>query len=155
MDDDFSRDHRRSPFSHPGFWSGMAAGLVLILLHTVLFILFSGRSISDSIGWVIQIAAYFIAASSAAESAYQGYLIRGAGSSQIEGAAVGAALVASLVVWGYRLVRAVVIDSLNMIVVVDPIGVCGLIILDVILAAGIGKLIGDKVKRKHSGSEFE
>jgi hypothetical protein len=140
---------------HPGFTVGLAGGLVMMLISLAVFFMNGAETNGDLLVWFLQLVAYFflgrIAAGQQAESQQHTYEpTRG-----IVGAAVGAALVTSIMMWIFIIVRGLVRDALGYFIVIEPFTFCGWIILDVSLALGIGGFAGRSVEKQYHADPYD
>lgn len=147
-----NRRQKRNIFRNPGFRFGMIGGLVLILIH-IAFQLISQRAAGlYIIAWVFGLIIYLIISRAAAQAQYNANRhelepIRG-----VVGAGVGAALVASLITWGFFILRWIFLDMEGHTILVEPLVMVCALPIDVIIAMGIGALSGNSVARRSSSS---
>jgi len=140
---------------NPGFTVGLTGGLVMIAISLAVFFMNGAETNGDLLVWVLQLVAYFflgrIAAQQQAEIQQHTYEpTRG-----IVGAGIGAPLVTSILMWIFLIIRDVVRDALGNIVLLEPITFCGRIIVDVLLAMGIGGFAGRSVEKQYHTNPYD
>ena len=142
------------PHMHPSFPVGLAAGIIAIFAHLILLLINHGTNEGDLLMLLlIQPLIYFFGGQSAAERQYQ-YNIN---DQQIEltehvrGAGTGAAIVASLIVWVFIILRGVFRDAFGITIMVNPLELFFAILIDVLVAMGLGTLAGRNVAKKYEG----
>jgi hypothetical protein len=150
FDDSYSK--RRH---NPGFTIGFIGGLVMIVISLAVFFMNGADTDGDVLVWLIQLVVYFflgrIAASQMAEMQQDSFEpTRG-----IVGAGVGAPLVAGIMMWIYIILRGVVRDAMGMYIVIEPVSFCGWVIIDVLLALGIGGIAGKTVQDRYGANPYD
>ncbi len=135
--------------SNAGFEVGFVGGIILALMNLTVFLINGGDTIGDGVVWFLQVGMYFFLGQIAAHRQLARNLhtyepLRG-----VEGAAVGAPLVTSLVMWLYIIIRGVVRDALGIFIFVEPFSLCAWIFIDVLLAIGLGSAAGHRVLRAY------
>lgn len=141
--------HRRAATRNAGFRVGLVGGAVMWGVHLFLLLTFGGTNQGDFLAWVIQWFVYYFIGRSAAlhQLNVQRHSVY-APLKGVQSAGTGAALITSLLVWLFMLVRGVVRDAYGITVLVDPVGLFFLVIIDISLAMGLGtwaaKAIVDK-----------
>ncbi len=143
---------RPSPLRNTGVRVGLVTGLIVIALHVFLLLVNRGSNEGDVLAWLLEMVVYFLAGRTAAEQHFQAQRdsfdpLRG-----MPGAAVGAALTTSLLVWIYIIGRGVFRDAFGITVLVEPISLYCMVVVDVLLALGLGTLGGRTVIGKYRGS---
>ena len=140
-------------FTNPGFRFGLFGAMLMIALNLLLLLIFGGDTRGDLLSWIIQLFIYFFFARVAAESQYSlnerwGDFehLRG-----VQAAGIGSALVTSILMWIYIVIRGIVRDAFGMFIIVEPISLFCLVIVDVLIALGIGAWAGNSVVSKHRG----
>jgi hypothetical protein len=148
---DPSGSKRSNIFLNPGFRFGFVGGLIAIVINLFFVLINGGDNRGDLLAWIMQILIYYFIARAAAENqaqvnnrSGQFEILRG-----VTGAGVGAALVTSIMVWIYIIIRGVVRDSFGVFVIVEPVGLFLIILIDVLIALGLGALGGSQVARHH------
>jgi uncharacterized membrane protein len=146
---------RSNIFRHTGFRVGFIGGILMILVSLAVFFMNGADTGGDLLVWIIQLLVYVllarIAANRQADLQSQTYEpVRG-----VVGAAVGAPLTASVMMWIFIIVRGIVRDAAGMTIIIEPIMFCGWIIFDVLLALGIGGMIGRSVMRQRQPSPYD
>ncbi len=135
--------------SNPGFQVGLVGGIIMIFVSLAVFFMNGADTDGDLLVWFIQLVVYFFlartAASRQAELQSRSYEpTRG-----VLGAGVGAPLTTSMMMWVFIVIRGIVRDMLGMTITIEPVSFCGSIILDVVLALGIGALTGNAISKQH------
>lgn len=148
---DFYGRGRSNIFRHAGFRYGAVGGIIMIGVHLFLLLINQGTNRGDVLAWIIQLAVYFFIARSAAERHHSAQIddpehLRG-----VVGAGVGAAVVTSVIVWLFIVLRGIFRDALGITVIVEPISLFCIIVFDVLLALGIGAWNGNAVKNRYRG----
>jgi hypothetical protein len=138
-----------SIFSHSGFRVGILGGLVMVVVHLFLLVIFDGTTQGDTFAWTFQIFLYFILGRSAAKQEYRKQASQTGDSQSVKSAGLGAALVTSVIIWFYIIVRGIVRDALGVFIVSNPFGLFCMIIIDVLIALGLGSLAGRSIAKKH------
>lgn len=148
--DPYSRG-RSNIFHNPGFRFGFFGALAAILINLLLLWINAGDTRGDLLSWLVQLFLYFFFARAAAESQYNSNARWGALEhlQGVQAAGVGAGLVASILVWLYIIMRGIVRDAFGIFIVVEPFSLFCLIIIDVLIALGIGAWAGNTVVRRY------
>jgi hypothetical protein len=141
--------------ANPGFTVGFIGGLVMIFVSLAVFFMNGAETNGDLLVWFLQLAVYFflgrIAAGQQAESQRHTYEpVRG-----IAGAGIGAALVASIMMWIFIILRGLVRDAMGLFIAIEPVTFCGWIILDISLALGIGGFAGRSVESQYRSNPYD
>ena len=139
-----------------GILVGLIAAVIMMGVHLFFMLILSGQ---NSNGWIhtgdwianiIQLFVYFFASHSAAERQYHNQerdatdALRG-----VRAAGIGAAITTSLLVWVFIIVREIIYDATGVTVTPDPFGLCAWIVVDVLLAIGLGAWAGGMVEKKY------
>lgn len=132
-----------------GFRVGFVAGLIMVGIHLALLFFNGGTNEGDLLAWIISWFVYFMAARVAAERHYREQRDSTEPLRGVQGAGVGAALVTSVIVWIYIILRGVFRDAVGVQILVEPIGLYCMIVIDVLIALGLGALGGKRIERKH------
>lgn len=135
-----------------GFQVGLMGVLLMAFINLLVFFL-NGDSRGDFLVWLFQLVVYYVLGRLA--SARQAELQRhtyepGRG---VSGAGIGAALVTSIGMWIYLILRDVFRSALDAVVFLWPLLFCGWVITDVLLALGIGSLAAHSISREHPPME--
>jgi hypothetical protein len=151
MNDFDSYSKRRT---NPGFVVGFAGGLVMIVISLTVFFMNGADTDGDVLVWLIHLVVYSflgrIAASQMAEMQQDSFEpTRG-----IVGAGIGAPLVASVMMWIYIILRGIVRDAMGIYIVIEPVSFCGWVIIDILLALGIGGLAGKTVQNRYGADPY-
>jgi hypothetical protein len=132
-----------------GFRVGLIGGIVSALMH-LLLPLFSGGAVwGELLAWLIQWLLYLLVARSAAQRQYDKQQLQINPLDGVIGAGVGAALITSILTWLFILIRAVVIKATGDFVIVEPISLYCIVVLDVLVALGLGGVGGRSVANKY------
>jgi hypothetical protein len=143
---------RSSIYHHAGFRMGAFGGAIVVGLHIFLLLINRGENNGDTLAWLLQLIVYFFIAGNAAEQHHSAQRddidhLRG-----VQAAGTGAALVTSIIVWIYIILRGVFRDAFGIIVIVEPVSLFFFIMFDILVALGIGTLGGHQVVKKYRGS---
>lgn len=135
-----------------GFKVGLTGVLLMACINLLVFLL-NGDSRGDFWVWLFQLVVYYVLGRLA--SARQAELQRhtyepGRG---VSGAGIGAALITSIGMWIYIILRDVIRSALGAVVFFWPLLFCGWVIIDVLLALGIGSLAAYPIAREHPPTE--
>ncbi|MBK6647475.1 MAG: hypothetical protein IPG44_17305 [Anaerolineales bacterium] len=127
----------------------------MIFVSLAIFFMNGADTDGDLLVWFIQLAVYFflsrIAASRQVEQQSRSYEpTRG-----VQGAAVGAPIITSIMMWVFIILRGIVRDAMGMTIFIEPFSFCGWIILDVVLALGIGGWAGLAIIKQHEGDPYD
>jgi hypothetical protein len=142
------REHRSRNINE-GFRVGLIGGITVACLHLLLPIFSGGRAWGDLLAWLLQWVLYFLLARSAAQRQYNKNQMELSALQGVQGAGVGAALVTSVLNWIFLLVRAFIVNAMGSIVIVEPISLYCIIVIDVIIALGIGAWGGGSIAKKY------
>lgn len=152
---DLEHQRRSNIFRHPGFQVGFIGGLLMIFVSLAVFFMNGADTDGDVLVWIIQLVVYLflarIAANRQADIQTRSYEpARG-----VQGAAVGAPLTTSIVMWVFIILRGIVRDAMGMMIVIEPFSFCGWIVLDVLIALGIGGLAGRSIIRQRAADPYD
>jgi len=143
------QSRRRNIFRHAGFRLGAVGGLLMWGIHLILLLIFQGTNQGDFLAWTIQLFVYFFMGRTAAQKHYDAQRDEVDALRGVQGAGTGAALVTSILVWVFIILRSIVRDAVGFMVLVDPIGLFCVMVVDVLIALGLGSWGGKTVVRKH------
>lgn len=132
-----------------GFRVGMIGAVIMIVVHLFLLLINQGETNGDLLAWLLQLVVYFFAAQSAAQQQYDAQErsyepLRG-----VQAAGVGAALTISFLVWVYIILRGVFRDAFGITIDMNPVWLYCMVVLDVLLALGLGSWGGHLVVKKY------
>ena len=148
-------DMRPQKRMNTGFSTGLVGGLIMILVSLAVFFMLGGETDGDVFVWLLQLAVYFFvgraAAGRQAEAQRQTYE-PGRG---VVGAGVGAPLTVSGMMWLFIIIRGIVRDAMGMTIQMEPVSFCGWIIVDVLLAIGIGGWTGRSVFNQEQANPYD
>ncbi len=139
------------PSKNKGFSYGIIGGLIMVVVHLMLLLIFQGTNQGDLLAFFLAWFVYVMIGRTAAEAHYKQRELQG----QIEPckgcaqAGQGAALITSLVTWSFIIVRAVFRDMVGYFIITDPLGLCVSIVIDVLIALGLGSWAGGTITRKY------
>lgn len=139
---------RRSIFSHSGFQVGLIGGILMVILHLAFLVVFQGTNTGDLIAWLIQLFLYFILGRVAANKEFRKLVGQGRELGGVQSAGLGAALVMSLIVWLFVIIRSIVRDDPGMFIITNPVGLFCAVVADILIALGLGSLSGKSVLKK-------
>lgn len=148
---------RGNIFLNPGFRFGFIGALVAISINFMLILIYSGDTRGDGIAWFLQLIVYFFVSRGAAESQYNSN-IRWGGMEQLRGvqaAGLGAGLTASVLIWVYIIIRGIIRDAFGIIIIVEPISLFCFILVDVLIAMGLGAWGGKVVSNKYRLDRYD
>lgn len=142
-------NERQSRTSNVGFRIGFVGGVMMFFVHLILLFLMAGTNRGDWLASLIGWFVYFFIGRSAAQEQYrlqQSTLepLRG-----VREAGIGAALVTCVIAWGIIIVRGVIRDALGITILVEPVSLFCLMIIDGLLALGLGAKGGQTVVNKY------
>jgi len=140
---------RRSIFRHAGFRVGAVGGAAMWGVHLILLLIFQGTNQGDWLAWIIELFIYFFAGYTAAQKHYDAQRDQVDALRGVQGAGTGAALITSLLTWLFVIVRGVVRDAIGFMVLVEPIVLFCIILVDVLIALGLGSWAGKTVSQKY------
>ena len=138
---DFEEDKKNI---HAGFRYGFIGGAIMIVAHLILLLIFQGGSGGDWIAFLLAWIVYFFLGQSAAEAQYEQQK-----ESLDAPGGIGAALVTSLIVWIYVIIRGIVRDAFGVFILAEPISLFCAITLEVLIAMAIGSWSGGMVDKKY------
>lgn len=147
--DDPIRPKRRNFFRHAGFRVGAMGGVVMWSVHLILLLIFRGTNQGDILAWIIQLLVYYFLGRAAAQKHYHAQQSEVDALRGVQGAGTGAALVTSLLTWIFIILRGVMRDASGFIVLVNPIGLFCMMVIDVLIAMGIGSWGGKAIVKKN------
>jgi hypothetical protein len=144
----YSEEKTTRPRNH-GFGYGISGGVIMVVVHLMLLLIFRGANNGDLLAWFLSWFVYFMVGRMAAQAQfisqkYSTLPLRG-----VESAGLGAGLVASLLIWGFIIVRGIFRDAVGIFIVVDPVGLFCAITVDIMIAMGLGRLGGKMVADKY------
>lgn len=134
---------------HTGFRLGAVGGLLMWGVYLVLLLIFQGGNQGDFLAWIIQLFVYFLIGRAAAQKHYDAQMDEIDALRGVQGAGTGAALVTSILVWVFIILRGIVRDAIGFMVLVEPVGLFCLVMIDVLIALGLGSWAGKTVVRKY------
>jgi hypothetical protein len=148
---DPNESRRGNIFLNPGFRFGFFGALLMIVVNLLLLLIFGGDTRGDLLSWIIQLFIYFLFARTAAESQYSKNTDRGDFEHLrgVQAAGIGSALVTSILMWIYIIIRGVMRDAFGMFIIVEPFSLFCLVIVDVLIALGIGAWAGNTIVSKY------
>jgi len=143
---DFEEDKKNI---HAGFRYGFIGGAIMIVAHLILLLIFQGGSGGDWIAFLLAWIVYFFLGQSAAEAQYEQQKESLDATRGVRAAGVGAALVTSLIVWIYVIIRGIVRDAFGVFILAEPISLFCAITLEVLIAMAIGSWSGGMVEKRY------
>lgn len=141
--------------ANPGFTVGFIGGLVMIFVSLAVFFMNGAETDGDLLVWFIQLVVYFFLGRAAASQQAERQRHTYEPAHGVVGAGVGAPLVTSIMMWIFIILRGIVRDALGMFIAIEPVTFCGWIILDVVLALGIGGLMGRSVEKQYRANPYD
>jgi hypothetical protein len=147
--DDFDSPRRSNIFRHAGFRAGAVIGLVMSAVHWALLLTIG----TDAPSYFFHLPAYFMAGRSAAQQHYNGQRDSVNHLSGVRAAGVGAAMVACLIIWFFDILFFIIGDALGWDVTFFPVNAYCLIVMDVLVAMGLGAWGGNTIVNKYRDSD--
>jgi hypothetical protein len=138
-----------------GFRVGLIGGFVMILTSLAVFFMNGADTDGDLLVWFIQLVVYVFLGRLAAQSQAETQLHTYEPTRGVQGAGVGASLTTSIIMWIFIIFRGIVRDAMGMFITIEPVSFCGWIVLDVLLALGIGSWAGHSVVRQHQSGPYD
>jgi hypothetical protein len=137
-----------------GIAVGLVAAAIMVVVHLFFLLIFNGENRGDLIALGIQLGVYFFASQVAAQRQYNNQErdiepLRG-----VRAAGIGAAITTSLLMWCFIILRAIVRDALGIQIDPQTVTVFCMVIVDVLLAIGIGAWGGGIVEKKYKIKSF-
>jgi len=148
-------DTRPKKRMNAGFTVGLLAGLVMIIVSLAVFFMRGSETDGDVFVWLLQLAVYFFAGRMAADRQAEAQRHTYEPGRGVVGAGVGAPLTVSGMMWVFIIIRGLVRDAMGMTILMEPVTFCGWIILDVLLALGIGGWAGRAVFKQEQASPYD
>lgn len=149
MNDYDPHGYRRKRGLHPSLKAGLVGGAVAISVNLMLFLINAGETNGDILAWLVALAVYFFAARNAAQMQYDARRDELDACRGVVGAGVGAAYITSALTWVYIIVRGVVRDAFGIFIVMDPFSAFCTIVIDVMVAGGLGAWGGRTIYNKY------
>ncbi len=134
---------------HAGFRYGFTGGIFMVVVHHILLLIFQGGNRGDWIAFLLGWVVYFFLGQSAAEAQYEQQKESLDATRGIQAAGVGAALVTSIIVWIYMIIRGIVRDAFGVFILAEPISLFCAITVEVLIAMAIGSWSGGMVDKKY------
>jgi len=128
---------------------GLTFSVIILLIHAVVDWLNSGNSQGDSVLWILQALLYFVAALIAASSQFNSQKHMDETLSGVIEAGRGAPMIMSGVMWGYIIVRSLILDDAGMFGGSGVFPFCGFILLDFVVAFSFGNWGGTIIRKRH------
>lgn len=147
--DDPTQLHQRGLFQHAGFRVGALGGIVMWSVHLILLLIFQGTNQGDFLAWIIQLFVYYFLGRTAAEKHYHVQRKEVEALRGVQASGTGAALVTSLLVWLYIILRGIIRDAIGFMILVEPLGLFCVVVIDVLIAMGLGSWGGKAIVKKH------
>ena len=132
-----------------GILVGLIAATIMICVQLFFLLIFKGTNTGDWIALGIQLFVYFFASQSAAERQYRQQEREVEPLRGVRAAGIGAAITTSLIMWLYIFVRGIVRDALGITISIEPVSLFCMIVVDVLLAIGLGAWAGGMVEKKY------
>jgi hypothetical protein len=145
----FSPEGPKRKKINAGFLVGMIAAALMIFVQLFFLLIFKGNNTGDWIALILQLVVYFFASQAAAQRHYNSQereidSLRG-----VRAAGIGAAVTTSLIMWVYIFVRGIVRDAMGISISIEPFSLFCMVVVDVLLAIGIGAWGGSIVEKKY------
>ena len=144
--DDFDHPRRNNIFRHAGFRVGVVIGLVMSAVHWALLLTIG----TDAPSYIFHLFAYFMAGRTAAQQHYNGQRDSVDHLHGVQAAGVGAAMVACVIIWFFDILFFIIGDALGRDVTFFPVNAYCLIVIDVVVAMGLGAWGGNTVVKQVS-----
>lgn len=127
---------------HPALRTGMFAGFGMVVISLIVLLITESGWAYLWI-WFVEIIVYYFAGRHAADQQSEIQSLTYEPSRGVIGAGVGSALVTSISMWLFRIIRAIVVQTtVDAIVFMQPFFFCSWVIVDVLIAIGLGALAG-------------
>jgi hypothetical protein len=143
------------PRVNAGFPVGLIGGLVMIFTSLVVFFMNGADTDGDLLVWFIQLVIYIILGRTAASRQAESQRHTFEPTKGIAGAGVGAPLTTSVMMWVFIIARGIIRDAMGMFIAFEPFSFCGWIIIDVLLALGIGNITGRSVLKQYNPNPYD
>lgn len=150
-----SYDTRPKKQLNAGFATGLVGGLIMILVSLAVFFMLGADTVGDGFVWLIQLAVYFFVGRAAAGRQAEAQRHTYEPGRGVVGAGVGAPLTVSGMMWLFIIMRGLVRDAMGMTILMEPFTFCGWIIVDALLAIGIGSWSGRAVFNQEQASTYD
>jgi hypothetical protein len=134
-----------------GFGVGLVVGSIIVFVHITFILINDYRTSADLFIWIFQLISYYIAGYVSAKRQFENNIDDIDVGEHIPGAARGAALIISLLVWLYIIIRSLLINDAGMFFGFGILGSMGFLILDVMIALGLGSIAGKQVLKHQIG----
>ena len=138
-----------------GFSVGFIGGLIMVFVSLAVFFMNGADTNGDIFVWFIQLFVYFLVGRIAASKQADGQEDSYEPTKGVAGAGVGAALVTATIMWVFIILRGIIRDAMGMYITIEPISFCGWIIIDILLALGIGRLAGRSIEKQHDLDSYD
>ena len=136
-------------FSNPGFHYGLIGGLILVVFRLLLMFLFRSPTGGDLLAIFLAWFVYYFIGRQAAQKQFEKQQDELEPTRGVRAAGTGAALVTSILVWIFIVIRGIFRDALGIFVIVSPVGLFCAVVADVLVALGIGSWAGKRVARRY------
>lgn len=147
--------NRSNIFRHTGFQVGLVGGTIMTFVSLAIFFINGTETDGDLLVWLIQLVVYVFLARTAANRQSEMQTRNYEPTRGVQGAAVGAPLTTSLMMWLFIVARWLVLDGMGATVDIQPFNLCGWVILDVVIALAIGAVAGRAVVKQHEGNPYD
>ncbi len=132
-----------------GISVGLTFSVIVLLIHAIVDWLNGGDSQGDSVLWILQAILYFTAALIAAGNQFNSQMHLDDSLFGVVEAGRGAPMIMSVVMWGYIIVRSLILDDAGMFGGSGVFPFCGFILLDFIVAFSFGHWGGTIIRKRH------
>lgn len=132
-----------------GFQVGLWGILLIACINLFVFFLNGADSHGDFLVWLLQLVMYYFLGRLAAKRQIELQRHTYEPSRGVIGAGIGAALVTSLGMWIYLILRDVMRSAFGVPIFFWPPLFCGWLMIDVLLALGIGRLAALSIYKEY------
>jgi len=143
-------EKKQNIFSHAGFRYGFIGGAIMVVVHLMLLLIFQGTNKGDLLAWFLAWFVYFMIGRTAAQAQYDQQQDELDSTQGVRAAGTGAAMVTSIIIWIFIIVRGIFRDAVGIFVIAEPVGIFCSITVDVIIAMAIGSWAGRTVEKKYT-----
>lgn len=147
---EYENESQNNIFSHSGFQYGFVGGSVMIFIHIMLLLIFQGTNKGDLFAWFLAWFVYYFIGRAAAQNHYESQRESLNPTRGVQAAGTGAAMITSVLIWGYIIVRGIFRDALGVFIVVEPVGLFCTILIDILIAIGLGSWAGKSIEKKYT-----
>jgi hypothetical protein len=131
------------------FRAGLIGGGIMMIVRLVMMFITQGSIVGTALSTLIGCFVYFAIGRSAAQQIKSLLEEDGAYNNAVRSAGMGAAIITSITGWLFTLLVNVIRDAQGEQVFVDPRLLCAGLVIDLLIAAGLGAFGSKTVIRRH------